>query len=637
VFIDRSGDAGEASTDSTAADTQFNTGESVLFVASAHSRKVPNNEHLDPPADRASIISEVGSHSSTLGVNAERTTFQRTDLGELAADISNDPVEVVSGEASFPLAYGLPRDEGLTLPYAVPEHDGDPLHEHDRLPNLRPGDLLPDDITVGTYDELANPPAGIPKREGEITFVPAARAGASGDTEYALVDIDDVSHIDDFTGPQLSFSFTVPQFAEDAFADHLSTPGVPWQQERFEAPTADISEPQHRAALAERYDPVDAGGSASRILGAVREASGADDAPGSNGVELLVPSVETVALLESDPEAVPSFSGVLTVEDPPEGEHRLTVNGAGMAPYSEKLAHEGGTTRAGVEGAIPMSPNEDAVKVQGESADAGEFERVTLDDDFAGTLYDGAPPGENGQFGVYAHRDGAYTTAVEDQNGQRGARRVNPNAEDTELALPAIETGKSALADYLVRFLTETHGQTAVFENGNANGIDNVPTGQDVSDDVVGSAATAAAENAGGLVENASDIAKRVVGGKKGNGDPSDTETATPTETAVDDDDTETEAIGNSNNDDDQPRGPGKGFTGVLTAIDAALLVAVAARDAETVEETDRRLEELRDRLETVQTTVEESETLPPGLGKLATRRIDRMLPRVEAALDAEA
>ncbi|MFD1526273.1 hypothetical protein, partial [Halolamina salina] len=501
VFVDRSADgtATASGTESTTSGTDqsvSDTGEPVLFVASAHSRKVPNNEHLDPDVARASIISEVGSHSSTLGVNARPTTFQRTAVDGLAPDISNDPVEVISGEASLPLAYGLPRDEGLVLPYAIPEYDGDRLPEHDRLPNVSPGDLVPDELTVDSYGELASPPEDIPKREGDVAFVPDARAdtAADADARYELIDTEELRQIDAFTGPQLSFSFTVPKFVEDAVSGHLTTVGVPWSQPRFENPATDISDPQHRAALADRYEPIEAGGDVSRILGAVREATGADDAPGSNGVALLAPSIETVALLESDPEAVPSFSGVLAVENPEAGEHQLTVNGAGMAPYSEKLTHEGGTTRAGVEGEIPMSANEDAVKVRGEAP--GTLESVAFEDDFAGQVYDGRPPGEDGRFGIYVHREGAYTAAIRDESGAQGARRVNPNPDDDAIDLAGIETGKVALTDFLLRFLVETRLQTAALRDD--EDIDDVPTGQNIDDERVASVVAAAYENAGG-------------------------------------------------------------------------------------------------------------------------------------------
>ncbi len=654
AFIDRSAD-GRAADSGTTTDAAA-TGTPVLFVASAHSRNVPNNEHLDPPAEPAAVISEVGSHSSTLGVNAEPETFQRTSLGELAADISNNPEEIVSGQSSLPMAYGLPRDEGVNLPYAIPELDGERLPDLEQLPNVRAADLLADDVTVESYGALANPPERVPERESADAFVPGARADAEGDVTYELVDIDDVRDITDFTGPELSFSFRVPQFAEDAFAEHLSTPGIPWEQVRFRKPTTDISDPQHRAALANRYEPITAGGSVSRILGAVREATNADESPGSNGVSLLVPSVETVALLESEPEAVPSFSGVIAIGNPPAGEHRFTVNGAGMAPYSQAVQVDGdGDTRVGVEGAVPMASNEDAVKVEGRTEDDSAIAALAVEDDFAGPVYDASPPGPDSSFGVYAHRDGAYTADVRNENGQRGSLRVNPDADDEQLALDAVETGKAALTDYLVRFLAETRAQAAVFEDGTPAGIDDVPTGQDVTDEVVTDTAAAARENAGDIVEDGGDPASSVGGSETdtvtgtgrgaGDTDGSDTVTdAAPTETSTGTPPTKTgTATATDAADDDETvtagKPVGRGFSGVLKSIDASLLVALGARknvQSGNVDQADKRLQALRRRLNSVQATIEESDGLAEKLGPFAVKRTERMLPRVEAALDAE-
>jgi len=613
VFVDRSGADTSPRTESSTADgtdqsTSTETGEPVLFVASAHSRKVPNNEHLDPDVERASIISEVGSHSSTLGVNARPTTFQRTAVDGLAPDISNDPVAVISGEASLPLAYGLPRDEGLTLPYAVPEYEGKRLPMHDRLPNVRPEDLIPDELTVDTYDALASPPKSIPKREGEIAFVPdvQAEAAVDADARYELVEIEAIRHIDDFTGPQLSFSFTVPEFVEDAVSGHITTVGVPWDQPRFQNPETDISDPQHRAALADRYEPIEAGGDVSRILGAVREATGADEAPGKNGVSLLAPSIETVALLKSEPEAVPSFSGVITLENPEKGDHQLTVNGAGMAPYSEHLTHEGGTTRAGVEGAIPMSANEDAVKVRGETAEGTALASVALDDDFAGTVYDGRPPSDDSRFGIYAHRDGAYTAEIRDEAGGRGALRVNPTPDDETIDLSGIETGKVALTEFLLQFLVETRLQVAAIRDD--ENIDSVPTGQNIDEGTVAEVVAAAEENAGGLVDGVDDAVADLLG---------------------------------EENEDDNGNGNGNlggGVAGIVRAVDAAVLVAVgtraAARDGRG-DDADRRLETLRTRLSNVDDAVE-GEGMPGKLAGFVTGRTERIRPRIDAAIEAE-
>ncbi|ESS07136.1 MAG: hypothetical protein A07HB70_00609, partial [uncultured archaeon A07HB70] len=54
----------------------------VCHAASAHSRAVPNNEYLDPDAERAAVLSELGSHSSALGLNATRDRFERLPLDD---------------------------------------------------------------------------------------------------------------------------------------------------------------------------------------------------------------------------------------------------------------------------------------------------------------------------------------------------------------------------------------------------------------------------------------------------------------------------------------------------------------------------------------------------------------------------
>ncbi len=67
-------------------------------------------------------------------------------------------------------------------------------------------------------------------------------------------------------------------------------------------------------------------------------------------------------MLESDAEAVSTFSSAV-VQDVPAGEHRFTVNGAGVAPHSETVSvpetsEAEGPTRAGVDGEVPLVARE---------------------------------------------------------------------------------------------------------------------------------------------------------------------------------------------------------------------------------------------------------------------------------------
>ncbi|WP_313691147.1 hypothetical protein [Halorarum halobium] len=474
--------------------------EPVLFVASSHSRKVPNNEFLDPDLDRPAIISEVGSHSSALGVNADRETFQRFPLDGGIADITNSVLDLVD----IPAAYGLPRDEGIPLPYAVPELDGTPVYDLPELPNVTREHLVPGELTVDSFDEYDSPPSELPTREDGLHLRPERHPEAdAADGTYALVHVGEVSHVEAFTGPQLSFQFAVPGFAEDAVASHLTSVGTPWTQPRFENPAADVTDPIHRDALTERYD-LDLTGTLGNVVGAVREATESTQAPGSNGVDTRSPRTEGVARLESDPVAVPTWGGVAAFRDVPAGDHRLTVNAPGVAPYAETFERgdEGGTTAAGADGALVLAPNEDAVKVRagGGSGDP-TVAAVTVEDDFAGAVYAGSPPkDEDGGFGLYVHRAGAFTAEVTDRNGDVGAFRVNPDADQATATVEDLRTGKAALVDFLDTLLSETLVQAVAVAEDGIDAIDGAAAPDDTAERTT-EAATDAVEGALSTVE----------------------------------------------------------------------------------------------------------------------------------------
>ena len=334
------------------------TGRPQLYVASSHSRKVPNNEFLDPEPEMVPrLLSELGSHSSALSVNDEPDGFQRLPGADLLADITNSAITSIEALSELPLAYGLPRDEGARLPYVVPEYEGAPVYEHERLPNVDRDALVPDELTVRSFDALASPPTDLPERSTGVVFRYSGREGAPGnastatsseganpdlesatDDTYDLVPTSEIEHLTDFTGPQLSFEFAVPQAAEDAIAGHISTTGAPWGQPRYENPAADITDSNHRAALAERYDAIGAAAPINTVVARVTEAVTTDDAPDQEGLTTADATVEAVALLESDPVAVPTFEGVAVVRDVPAGDHRFTVNAPGQAPHSERLS-----------------------------------------------------------------------------------------------------------------------------------------------------------------------------------------------------------------------------------------------------------------------------------------------------------
>ena len=514
------------------------TDEPQLYVASSHSTRVPNNEFLDPePAPAPRILSELGSHSSALSVNAQPDEFQRLPGADLLADITNAAIEGVESLAEIPLAYGLPRDEGGQLPYVVPEYEGEPLYDHEQLPAVDRESLIHGGLTVRAFSDLATPPTDLPERSTSVVFRhedrDAVGGGDIGKTEHAyeLVPTSELEDITDFAGPQLSFEFTVPEFAEDAIAGHISTAGVPWEQPRYDNPADDITDPTHRAALADRYDAIGAAAPINTVVASVGEAVTADDAPEDEGLTTQESTVESVALLESESRVVPTFRGAAVAREVPAGEHRLTVNAAGRAPYSEQLSVGGsegepaateppttdtepdtrtttvtpgsetpaatgtagaGTdqaervTAAGVDAEIPLVARENARKLEidADGTDA-DLAGVAVEDDFAGRLYDAPTDGSDA---VYIHRGGAYTTEVRDTDGEVGAFRVNPGREtgsddddgdgerDSPIRVDRPETGKASLSSFVVAVAEETRDEAqAILDdsdlNGRANGL----------------------------------------------------------------------------------------------------------------------------------------------------------------------
>jgi hypothetical protein len=507
------------------------TGEPQLYVASSHSRSVPNNEFLDPDPDRQPrILSELGSHSSGLSVNEEAERFQRFPTGGDVADITNSVVEGIEDIAAIPLAYGLPRDEGLALPFVVPELDGAPVYEHERLPSVEASDLIPAELTIRSFDDLRSPPSDLPQRATGLRFEHSDRDQPAADATYDLVPASELEHIEEFAGPQLSFEFTIPQFAEDAIAGHITTTGVPWKGERYTNPASDISEARHRAALSDRYDAIGAPSEFDQVLVGVTNAVTSEDAPENEGLTTVESPLELFALLQSEPEAVPTFRGLAVVQDVPEGEHTLTINGAGVAPHSETVAvpGDGSVTVAGASGEIPMVARENATKLEVDPRNTEtDLNRLAVEDDFAGRLYDAPLSGPDA---VYVHRGGAFTTEVRDSDDVPGAFRVNPGQADERVRIDDPETGKTPLATFLVDIAEETQAEVAALvEDSDTDDSDDDPPGNSGgtgSGTDTGGASGGQAGPVRGLsqaleavVESARRAAERAEAGDRGNAD----------------------------------------------------------------------------------------------------------------------
>ena len=507
-----------------------------LYVASSHSRKIPNNEFLDPDPQRIPrILSELGSHSSALSVNDSPDQFQRVPTDGTFADITNSAIERIEDIAEIPIAYGLPRDEGARLPYVVPEVDGVPVYDDERLPSVERADLVDESLTIRSFDALSSPPRDLPQRATGLVFDHEAR-DSDADTAYALVPTDDVEHISAFTGPQLSFQFAIPQFAEDAVASHITTAGSPWDQSRYENPATDISEPNHRLALAERYDVISEPSTVNTLLVRITEAITSDDAPDGDGLTTQQSGLESVLLLESDPEAVPTFGGVGVVRDVPAGDHRLTVNGAGLAPHSEQISlgdgrsgdgdgasgesAESGVVTAGVDGEIPLVARASATKLEVDADGADStLTDLGVEDDFAGRLYDAPLSGPDA---VYVHRGGAYTVEVRDTDDEVGAFRVNPDPDPAAEAGEGVRidrpnTGKASLATFLADVAAETQAQVdAVADTSDDSESDQQDGGGGSSNAIRG-----LAQALGAVAEAAQRAAERAAAGNRGRADES--------------------------------------------------------------------------------------------------------------------
>jgi len=216
---------------------------------------------------------------------------------------------------------------------------------------------------------------------------------------------------------------------------------------RYENPALDVTAGNHRAELAERYEAIaadesfDAGaaGALDAVVARVTQATESDEAPDGEGLTTTDASVESFVLIESDPEAVPTFAGGVAVANGvPEGDHRLTVNGARQAPHSEQLtvSADEPVTAAGVDG-DPLVARRTRRRWSSDAESDADLTRTAIEDDFAGRIYDSAIDGSDA---VYVHAGGAYTTEVRDADDEIGAYRVNPEPRGREATMATMTT-----------------------------------------------------------------------------------------------------------------------------------------------------------------------------------------------------
>jgi hypothetical protein len=465
------------------------TGSPLLVSASAHSRSVPNNEFIGTEAlagRRPGILAEVGSHSSASEVNDVLPSFERLPDEDWHSDVTNDVLDVTSNVIA-PFAYGLPRGEGARLPFVFPELDGVRLDEHPEL-SLDREHFIDERVTVGSWLGLPSPPADIPLREPGLVMTHGdSEIAADADATYALESIEVVREAaEDFVGPQLSFEFAIPGFVEDKLASHITSVGIPWEQERYSNPLADVTDPAHRRQL----DGDAPSGLTDRVVGRVRQLrAGADGTvervtdeakaalQGAIDVSLYsLPLEAAVQLSSEEPVATVTRGGVFGYLHVAEGTHRIVVNGPGLAPLAVGFVHEGGLKQVGAGGELTVVANEDAGWIRGDGRESTGIERVRVTEDYAGVVFEGRPV-QTDRFAVAVHREGQYTVEVVDGEGRPGAYRVGPDSfgDDGEVIRETVETGKGALADTLedeIAALRDLAGELAAADGGGKEVLD---------------------------------------------------------------------------------------------------------------------------------------------------------------------
>ena len=261
----------------------------------------------------------------------------------------------------------------------------------------------------------------------------------------------------------------------------ITSVGIPWEQERYTDPLADVTDPSHR----QRVDGTSPEGLTNRVVGRVRQldsgSSGAlgrvtDEARQSLDDAITVslsglPVECAVRLASEGPEATVTRNGVFGYLHVDPGEHLLVVNGPGYAPIGQRFVHDGGLFQAGSDGELTVVAREDTGWIRGDGRETNGVSHVRVIEDYAGVVYDGRPV-ENDRFAVAVHRDGRYTVEVVDADGRPGAYRVGPDTFDDgfEDLRESIETGKASLTTTLLAELEELSGL------GIAGSAETIPT-----------------------------------------------------------------------------------------------------------------------------------------------------------------
>jgi len=238
------------------------------FALSAACRTTSFSTRTPTPVPR--ILSELGSHSSTLSVNENPASSNASARRVARGHHEHDDRHGRGPPSGFPSRTGSPRRgcgsrSSFRSTRANALRSPGPLVGHGRLAGRRRAHdsvarrvgIAPDRPSVPRDgNRLPAPRArpttatGLDGRRRPPTRSPSRSSGTTSSRARSW------RRISAFTGPQLSYEFAVPEIVEDAVASHITTTGIPWKQPRYQNPALDITAGTTGLSSPDRYDAI---------------------------------------------------------------------------------------------------------------------------------------------------------------------------------------------------------------------------------------------------------------------------------------------------------------------------------------------------------------------------------------------
>lgn len=524
--------------------------EPLMAAASAHKGIVTNNEYAGLDREQIGILPELGAHANATDVDSPSRTgpdeeFKRAEEDDCRP--SPAPADPFCQEDADPIdvtninnAYGLPRDEKSRN--AIAEIAVDSAYYEATIDGTRVQNLDIFESSEVTEEDLIKVEEGedLQRRDNGKTLTP---------NEYELVPMDEVeSEIDEFTGPQfdakvadtvsdrapLSPSLPIPGLGltdetVDAIYSNLrgeedfQTVGEPWKEDSFSDPRQIVSNTEF---LAENNGDINSRSDEPRgeIRGGLRDTVSGTGGTLPSGrfedetisdevkqgivenanVTYAPPSEEGMIVVNSEPKVGPTSNGRVLVNDLEPGEHILAVDSPNRGPYIQRIQVDEGENLAGVNGRIPLAPNQKLSKIFATTSDEQTIANLSVLEDYLGAIYDTKPLLDD-KFEIFLHYKGVYTVEITTEDGEIGAYRIDPEQGEST-RIESISTGKRVLAQYLMDYLHDTAKESRDLiddESGNSgNDRGNGHGGVSNSVAVKFEAAADAAERAASTIES---------------------------------------------------------------------------------------------------------------------------------------